>query len=998
MRKPHRYPEVESSPDFAGLEEKILEQWQQDDAFRRSVDRRPERVDGKSNRYVFYDGPPFANGLPHYGHLLTGYVKDAIARYWTMRGKHVERRFGWDCHGLPAEMGAEKELKLSGRAAILEYGIEKFNAHCRSSVMQYVADWRYYVTRQGRWVDFDHDYKTMDTSYMESVLWAFKQLYDKGLVYESMRVMPYSWAAETPLSNFETKLDNSYRDRDDKAAYVKFKLKDKPPRFVPEELEKSGVRIENYYLVAWTTTPWTLPANLALAVNPEMKYSYTVIPAQAGISREAGARGEGDSRLRGNDVLITASFAEPEVVGYLDTPVRWEIEGRDLIGLSYEPLFPFFKDISPNAFKIYAADFVTEGDGTGVVHMAPGFGEDDHRLAQEKGIPTVVPVDGRGFYTSEVGEFAGLHVIWDEASNHKHTGNEAVLKNLKERGLLLKQETYRHSYPHCWRTDTPLIYRAMSSWYVAVTKFRDRAVEINKTIDWIPEHVRDGQMHHMLATAPDWSISRNRFWGAPIPIWRSPSGKVKAFGSIAEIEAASGKKVTDLHRPFIDEIVIVEDGEEFRRVEDVFDCWFESGSMPYAQLHYPFENKERFEENFPADFITEYVGQTRGWFNTLLMLSTELFGCAPFKHCICHGVVLDDKGQKLSKRAGNYADPKMLFDTFGADALRWFMLSSPVMRGGEMHIDKEGRFIRDVVRLAVKPIWNAYHFFTLYANADGVEARDYLRHMENFGVSPNLMDAYILTKCQVAVEQIGASLDAYDTPGATDAVTAFFEVLNNWYIRRSRPRFWAEEGSPQKRSAYDTLFTVLNALVVASAPLLPFLCETVYQGLNDTKESVHWQDFPDLGGAITALTNEGPDEQHLLAGRQRGDGHGHRARCLHGGARRAQPKQAAHPAAPANAHHRCAEPLRVPRIRRNGGAHQGRGERQGSDLPAGHPAIRDPAHPDQLGRTGQAAAGKNEADIARVEEGRVETGGRGGGDRRREIASRRIHDPARAQA
>lgn len=858
----HPYPDVNPNPDFPTVERGVLEGWAKGGLFKKSVDNR-----ANAEEFIFYDGPPFANGLPHYGHLLTGYVKDLFARYQTMRGKRVERRFGWDCHGLPAEMGSEKELGISGRAAIQNFGIDKFNEHCRTSVMRYTREWEDYVTRQARWVDFANDYKTMDVNFMESVLWAFKQLFDKGLVYEAHRVMPYSWAAETPLSNFETKLDNSYREREDKAVYVKFKLKEKP---------QGAPEAKNYYLIAWTTTPWTLPSNLALAVSEKGNVVY-----MAHLEH-------GDCYIASMDG-INKSFGTTYTLLSIEHP----ISGKNIVGIKYEPLFgansvwsqnsenivfvepgesasytldrktgsitvteslPNRKTINArkNIFSVLAADFVIEGDGTGVVHIAPGFGEDDHKLAVANDVPIFVPVDGQGKFTDEIFDvdglsLKGLNVIAEPGGSKFGLANDRIIEHLKKTGQLIKQEQIKHNYPHCWRTDQPLIYRAMPSWYVEVTKFRDRAVELNKQINWIPEHIRDGQMGHMLATAPDWSISRNRFWGTPIPVWRSKSGKVKVCGSIAEIEALSGKKVKDLHRPYIDDITFVIDGETYTRVEDVFDCWFESGSMPFAQVHYPFENKEWFDTHFPADFITEYVGQTRGWFNTLIMLSTALFDKPPFKNCICHGVVLDSEtGLKYSKRLKNYKDPMEVMDKFGADALRWLMISSPVMRGQDLSVDPEGKFIRDVVRLAIKPIWNAYNFFTLYANADDIEGK-------LITTSTNVLDQYILVKLERALENIKLALDNYNTPDACQTVLEFFDNLNNWYIRRSKERFWKTELDDSKQAAYDTLYTALHYMCRAGAPLMPLILDEIYKGLTGEK-SVHLTEYPSLN-TQSAQTN-----------------------------------------------------------------------------------------------------------------------------------------------
>jgi isoleucyl-tRNA synthetase len=791
------YPQVPVRADYPAIERDVLARWHRDATFERSVADRPE-----DDQYLFFDGPPFANGLPHYGHLLTGYVKDVVPRYRTMRGQRVERRFGWDCHGLPAEMESEKELGVSGRRNILDFGIERFNDHCRTSVLRYTDQWRDYVTRQARWVDFDDDYKTMDVSYMESVMWAFKQLYDKGLVYEAHRVMPYSWGAQTPLSNFEIRLDDATRPRQDPALTVLFTLDPLPG--------DPGVM----KVLAWTTTPWTLPSNQALAVGPDLDYA---------VFREA----DGTHYVLGEATIgkYERELADAEQVG--------TIKGAELVGRTYVPLFDYFADHKDQgSFRILAGDFVDTSEGVGIVHMAPGFGEDDQRVCEAHGIELVVPVDDEGCFTAEVADFAGMNVF---------EANTPIARRLREEGKLVRADSYTHNYPHCWRTDTPIIYRALSSWYVEVTAFRDRLVELNQQINWIPGHVRDGAFGKWLEGARDWSISRNRFWGAPIPVWRSDDPaypRIDVYGSIAELEADFGVAVTDLHRPFIDDLVRPNPDDPtgrsmMRRVPEVLDCWFESGSMPFAQSHYPFENKEWVEQH-TADFIVEYIAQTRGWFYTMHVLSVALFDRPAFKNCICHGVVLDEDGRKLSKRLRNYPDPEEVFESIGSDALRWFLVSSPILRGLDLRIDRDGSGISEVVRLVLNPIWNAWYFFTLYANVEGYRAS--LRTD-----STHLLDRYVLAKTRALVVSVTRRLDDYDLAGACNDVTAFLDALNNWYIRRSRERFW---GAEVDRDAFDTLYTVLHTLTRLAAPLLPYLTEEVYRGLTG-EESVHLADWPD---------------------------------------------------------------------------------------------------------------------------------------------------------
>ncbi|MYL10418.1 MAG: isoleucine--tRNA ligase [Acidimicrobiia bacterium] len=799
------YPEVDPKPFFPEIENRVLESWAENQTFAQSVTERPAGTNG-DNEYVFYDGPPFANGLPHHGHLLTGYVKDVIPRFHTMRGRRVERRFGWDCHGLPAEMQAEKELSVSGRAAIADYGIDRFNDYCRQSVLRYTQEWESTVTRQARWVDFADDYKTMDLPYMESVMWAFKSLWEKGLVYEAYRVMPYSWAAETPLSNFEIRLDDATRPRQDPAITVAFDL-------VPVAGDPGPMRI-----LAWTTTPWTLPSNLMLIVGPEIDYA--VVEHDGGHVVLAAATLE----------AYAAELGEGRVVG--------TVAGAELVGRRYRPLFDYFASLdSDGAFQVLGADFVDTAEGTGVVHAAPGFGEDDQQAAEAHGLPTVVPVDDQGRFTDEVADWAGVNVF---------EANSGIIARLKEQGRILRHATYEHNYPHCWRTDEPIIYRALSSWFVRVTEIRDKMLALNQQINWVPGHVRDGRFGNWLEGARDWSISRNRFWGSPIPVWRSDNPaypRVDVYGSLDEIERDFGVRPDDLHRPFIDELTRPNPddptGESvMRRVPEVLDCWFESGSMPFAQVHYPFENKEWFEHHFPADFIVEYIPQTRGWFYTLHVLASALFDRPAFSNVICHGILLDAKGRKLSKKLRNYTEPEEIFATKGADALRWYLVGSPIVRGGDLRLDDSG--IDDVLRQVIIPIWNAYYFFALYANADGVRAKPRAS-------SEELLDRYILAKTRLLTESVTSHMDAYDLPGAAAELEGFIDSLNNWYIRRSRDRFWAParpSSADDKQDAYDTLFTVLTTLARLLAPFLPLVSEEIYRGLTG-ESSVHLCDWPD---------------------------------------------------------------------------------------------------------------------------------------------------------
>ncbi|MDU0478053.1 isoleucine--tRNA ligase [Staphylococcus chromogenes] len=803
------YPRVDlsgGSNKFPEMEQNVLKFWAQDQSFQASLDQRDDAPE-----YVFYDGPPFANGLPHYGHLLTGYVKDIIPRYQTMRGKKVARVFGWDCHGLPAELEAEKQLGIK-TGEIEGMGLAKFNDYCATSVLKYTEEWKEYVTRQARWVDFDNGYKTMDLDFMESVMWAFKELYDKGLIYQGFRVLPYSWAEQTPLSNQETRLDDSYKMRQDPTLTVTFPITGKLDGTTANE-ELVGASA-----LAWTTTPWTLPSNLALAVHPEVAYALV----------EVGE--DGLAEFRGQRFLMAEAL-----VGTLAKELGKEHRivsthaGTELVGLTYQPIFDYFKD-QPNAFQIISADYVTTEDGTGIVHQAPAFGEDDMFACAEYGIEPVIPVGMDGTFTSLVPEYQG-QLIFD--------ANKQIIKDLKAAGRVVRQQTIEHSYPHSWRSGEPLIYMALPSWFVAVTKFRDRMVELNKAgIEWMPEHIRDGQFGKWLEGARDWNISRNRYWGSPIPVWVSDDEnypRVDVYGSLDEIERDFGVRPTNLHRPYIDELTRPNPDDPtgksmMRRVPEVLDCWFESGSMPFAQKHYPFENKEWFDTHSPADFIVEYSGQTRGWFYTLHVLATALFDRPAFKKVVAHGIVLGDDGLKMSKSKGNYPNVNEVFDRDGSDAMRWFLMSSPILRGGNLIVTEQG--IREGVRQALLPMWNAYSFLQLYAAKPAEWSVD----------STDVLDRYILAKTHDLVAGMQAALDNTDIASACDQIRTFCDVLTNWYVRRSRERFWAgDEAHPE---AFNTLYTVLETLTRVAAPLLPMATEVIYKGLTGER-SVHLTDFPD---------------------------------------------------------------------------------------------------------------------------------------------------------
>ncbi|GIG53288.1 isoleucine--tRNA ligase [Demequina activiva] len=814
--------EVPASPSFPAIEEDVLAHWKEDGTFQASIDNRAD-----ADEYVFYDGPPFANGLPHYGHLLTGYAKDVVPRFETMRGKKVERRFGWDTHGLPAELEAERILGITDKSQIEEMGIAAFNKACRDSVLRYTDEWQEYVTRQARWVDFENDYKTLDPTFMESVIWAFKSLHDKGLAYEGYRVLPYCWRDETPLSNHELRMDDDvYQMRQDPALTVLLPL-DADAVAATSLGEDVKTALTGASAVIWTTTPWTLPSNLAIAVGPDIEY-VVVSPVEGDFAGRrivmAAARVSAYARELGEGATVVATLA-----------------GADLAGLTYQAPFGYFAQWE-NAHQVLAADFVSVEDGTGIVHLAPGFGEDDAAVCAQAGIGTVVPVDPKGRFTSEVPDYEGLQVF---------EANKPIIAGLKERALVLRHETYDHSYPHCWRCRNPLIYRAISSWFIGVTQFRDRMVELNEQITWVPEHIKEGQFGKWLEGARDWSISRNRYFGTPIPVWVSDDPaypRTDVYGSFDELERDFGRLPLneegqpDLHRPYIDELTRPNPDDPtgqatMRRIPDVFDVWFDSGSMPFAQVHYPFDNREWFDTHHPADFIVEYIGQTRGWFYVMHVLATALFDRPAFTTCISHGIVLGSDGRKMSKSLRNYPDVNEVFHRDGSDAMRWFLMRSPILRGGNLVVTEEG--IREGVREVMLPLWSSYYFFSLYAGAaNGGQGYRASAIQDDAVAGLPTMDRYVLAKTAELMDAMGAQLEVYDVPGASDSLQAFMDLLTNWYVRTQRDRFWDEDAA-----AFDTLWTVLETVTRVAAPLLPLLTEEIWRGLTGER-SVHLTDYP----------------------------------------------------------------------------------------------------------------------------------------------------------
>ncbi len=808
---------VRPDVNFPSLEEKTLAYWEQNKTFEKSMSGKDH-----AESFSFYDGPPFATGLPHYGHLLAGTLKDIVPRYWTMKGYRVKRRFGWDCHGVPVEFEINKALNLHSRKDIIDYGVDKYNAACRGIVDRYSTEWKKTVKRIGRWVDMENAYFTMQPEFMQSVWWVFQTLYQKGLIYDGLKVVPYSTGVSSPLSNFEANLD--YREVQDPAVTVTFPILDNS---LSQKLGVNGAAF-----LAWTTTPWTLPSNLGLAVGKTLDYVLMKEKSSGNQFIMAEARLAAYSKKPAEDFEIVKHFT-----------------GAELLGLEYKPLFNYFADKkSEGAFRVIDSDHVTTESGTGIVHMAPAYGEEDFYACQKAKMPIVNPVDDDGMFMDVVVDFKGKRV---------KEADKDIMARLKADGRMYKQETLVHSYPFCYRSGTPLIYRAVSSWFVAVEKIKAEIVASNKTTNWVPETLRDGRFGNWLENARDWSISRSRFWGTPLPIWKNKEGEVICVGSRAELEKLSGQKVADLHKEFVDKIEIPSPTGKspLKRIEEVLDCWFESGSMPYAQWGYPYVTDDgmggnpskEFEKNFPADFIAEGLDQTRGWFYTLMVIGTALFGKAPFKNVIVNGMILAEDGKKMSKSLRNYPDPEKLLNDHGADAVRLYMIDSPAVKAEELRFSDKG--VREIVRRILLRWWNSYSFFTSYGSIDEFKPRG------DFANSPNLLDQWILSRLHSLIQKTNQEMAAYRLYTVVPELLNFIEALTNTYIRFNRPHFWANgKGSAMaedKRFAYETLYHVLVTLSKIMAPFAPFLSEEIYQNLakalpdNLRKESVHLDHFPD---------------------------------------------------------------------------------------------------------------------------------------------------------
>ena len=789
------FKKAKSNVNFAELEKEILSFWKTNDIFQLSLKQREG-----NEEFVFYDGPPFATGLPHYGHLLAGTIKDVVPRYQTMCGKYVDRVFGWDCHGLPVENEMEKELNITSKHEIEEYGVDKFNEACRGIVQRYTSEWETVVKRIGRWVDFENGYRTMDKSYMESIWWVFKQLWDKKLIYEGHKILPYCPRCATPLSNFEA--NQGYREVSDPSITIRFKLKDQ----------------ENTYILAWTTTPWTLPSNLALALGKDIDY----VMVQDGDEKYILAKDRLDVYYKKDSL--------PAIIK--------EYKGSELRDYRYKPLFPYFEELEDQgAFKIIIGDFVSTQDGTGIVHIAPGFGEDDALAGKRNNIPSVCPIDAECRFTEEIPEFKGQFV---KEADHD------IIDHLKRKSILVHKTKYLHNYPHCWRCESPLIYRAISTWFVNVESIKDQLLKCNEQISWMPAHIKNGRFGKWLSNAHDWAISRNRYWGCPLPIWKNEdSGETICVGSIAELKQLSKKEVNDIHKHFIDYIEIKsKSGAIFKRVPEVLDCWFESGSMPYAQKHYPFNNREWLDSHFPADFIAEGLDQTRGWFYTLVVIGGALFEKPPFKNVIVNGLILAEDGRKMSKRLKNYPAPDYIMDKYGADALRLCLLSSAVMRGEDLRFSE--KTVKEIIRSVMLPMWNSYSFFVTYAAVDNWVPELTLEELqENLN---NPLDHWIISQLYKLTAAVKLNMDEYNLQAAAICFAEFIDNLTNWYIRRSRRRFWKSQNDSDKNEAYHTLYFTLITFCKTTAPFIPFITESIYRNLKTPSmpESVHLADFPIL--------------------------------------------------------------------------------------------------------------------------------------------------------